>query len=54
MNMETLNNHMTINRLWHKKNKMPKNPRIDQRIEWHIGHQKTALICPYLKNCMKK
>jgi len=29
-----------INVEWHKKNKMPKNPTIEQRIEWHLEHQK--------------
>lgn len=33
---------MKINKEWHEKNKMPKNPTIDQRIEWHLNH---------LKNC---
>lgn len=33
---------MKINKEWHEKNKMPKNPTMDQRIEWHLNH---------LKNC---
>jgi hypothetical protein len=28
-----------INKAWHEKNRMPKNPTIDQRVEWHIAHQ---------------
>ena len=31
-----------INAAWHKANRMPKNPTIEQRIQWHLGH---------LKNC---
>lgn len=31
---------MKINETWHKKHPMPKNPTIDQRIEWHIEHAK--------------
>ncbi|SHF22761.1 hypothetical protein SAMN05443144_106167 [Fodinibius roseus] len=31
---------MKINENWHKKHPMPKNPTIDQRIEWHIEHAK--------------
>lgn len=23
---------------WHKENKMPKNPSLDERIKWAIGH----------------
>jgi len=29
-----------INKEWHLKNKMPKNPTLDQRIAWHVEHQK--------------
>ena len=32
--------HMAINREWHLKNKMPKNATPEQRLRWHIGHQK--------------
>lgn len=31
---------MTINAKWHKQNRMPKNPTIEQRIKWHLEHQK--------------
>ena len=30
---------MAINKEWHLKNKMPKNPSMDQRIQWHTEHQ---------------
>ncbi len=30
----------SINREWHLKNKMPKNPTLEQRIAWHQAHEK--------------
>jgi len=27
-----------INKEWHLKNRMPKNPSHDQRMKWHIEH----------------
>ncbi len=33
---------MKINKEWHEKNKMPKNPSFEQRVSWHLEH---------LKNC---
>lgn len=29
---------MKINKEWHEKNKMPKNPTFDQRVKWHLAH----------------
>ncbi|MEW6723220.1 MAG: hypothetical protein AB1324_08200 [Candidatus Micrarchaeota archaeon] len=31
-----------INRDWHMKNRMPKNPTLEQRLEWHRGHAKNC------------
>jgi len=31
---------MSINKEWHLKNKMPKNPTFEQRVKWHLEHQK--------------
>lgn len=31
---------MPINKGWHKKHKMPKNPSLKQRVRWHEAHQK--------------
>ncbi|MBW7944096.1 hypothetical protein H3C70_01750 [Patescibacteria group bacterium] len=31
---------MTINADWHKSHRMPKNPTLEQRIQWHLEHQK--------------
>lgn len=33
---------MKINKEWHLKNKMPKNPTFEQRVEWHLAHQKNC------------
>jgi hypothetical protein len=47
-----------INREWHLKNKMPKNPSIEQRIHWHQQHIKNCTcrtdIPEKLKQEMKK
>ena len=37
---------MKINKEWHAKNKMPKNPTPDQRIDWHIEHAKNCACWP--------
>ena len=31
---------MAINKEWHEKNKMPRNPTFEQRVRWHLKHQK--------------
>ena len=33
-----------INAIWHRAHPMPKNPTLDQRIEWHLAHA-TACGC---------
>ena len=33
---------MKLNVEWHKNNKMPKNPPIDERIKWHLAHVKNC------------
>ncbi len=35
-----------INKEWHLKNLMPKNPTLDQRITWHLGHVKNCKCRP--------
>lgn len=37
---------MKINKEWHQKNKMPKNPSFDQRVKWHLEHQKHCSCRP--------
>lgn len=47
-----------INVEWHKKHKMPLNPTVEQRIEWHLEHLKHCAcrtdIPPKLMQEMKK
>jgi hypothetical protein len=31
-----------INKEWHLKNRMPKNPTQKERMEWHIEHNKNC------------
>jgi hypothetical protein len=31
-----------INKEWHLKNKMPKNPTLEERVNWHIEHTKNC------------
>jgi len=40
---------MAINKEWHQKNKMPKNPTFDQRAKWHLVHQKNCSCWPVPK-----
>ncbi len=37
---------MKINKEWHLKNKMPKNPTFDERVKWHLAHQKKCSCRP--------
>jgi hypothetical protein len=48
---------MNINKEWHVAHPMPKNPSIEQRIEWHVEHRKNCAcrdIPPKLKVEIKK
>ena len=31
-----------INKEWHEKNRMPKNPTLDQRVTWHVDHTRNC------------
>jgi hypothetical protein len=33
---------MNINKEWHLKNKMPANATDEQRLKWHLAHQKNC------------
>ncbi len=33
---------MAINKEWHLKNKMPKNAKFEERVKWHLAHQKNC------------
>lgn len=37
---------MAINKEWHLKNKMPKNAKLEERINWHLEHQKKCHCRP--------
>ncbi|HJW29847.1 MAG TPA: hypothetical protein VJ508_11480 [Saprospiraceae bacterium] len=48
---------MKINKEWHLKHKMPKNPTLDQRIAWHAEHQihcQCRKLTPKLAEEMRK
>ncbi|MBX7151419.1 hypothetical protein K1X84_07250 [bacterium] len=48
---------MKINAEWHQKNRMPKNATLQQRVEWHLAHQKNCSCRPIpekLAQTMKK
>ena len=40
---------MVINKEWHKKNKMPKNPSFEERVDWHKEHLKNCGCMPIPK-----
>jgi hypothetical protein len=44
---------MKINKEWHLKNKMPKNPTLDERIKWHLEHQKNCTCRPIPEKLLK-
>jgi hypothetical protein len=33
---------MKFNKEWHLAHKMPKNPTLDMRIQWHLDHKKNC------------
>lgn len=37
---------MEINREWHLKNRMPTNPSFEERVQWHLEHQKNCSCRP--------
>jgi len=37
---------MKINAEWHKLNRMPKNPTLDERVVWHVSHAKNCSCRP--------
>ena len=45
---------MTINKAWHLKNKMPKNPSFEKRAEWHIEHSKNCACRPMSDKLLKE
>ena len=48
---------MKINATWHKNHRMPKNPTLNQRIQWHQEHVNHCICRPIpqkLQELMKK
>jgi hypothetical protein len=45
---------MAINREWHEKHKMPKNPTVGQRLQWHIEHSKHCDCRPLSKTLVSE
>jgi hypothetical protein len=43
-----------INVEWHLSHKMPKNPKLEQRIEWHKEHAKNCSCRPNVEEFIKK
>jgi hypothetical protein len=35
-----------VNAEWHRTHRMPKNPTMDERIKWHIEHEKYCRCRP--------
>ena len=42
-----------INKEWHLKNKMPKNPTLNQKIQWHVDHARECGCRPVPPNLEK-
>ena len=45
---------MEINVEWHNKNKMPKNPSLEQREKWHKEHAKNCQCRPLTEKLIKE
>ena len=45
---------MKINAEWHRKNKMSKNPTLDERIKWHLDHSKNCSCRPLTGKILKE
>lgn len=45
---------MKINKEWHLQNKMNKNPTFEQRVKWHLEHQKNCPCRPIPEKLLKK
>jgi len=44
---------MNINAEWHKANRMPQNPTLEERINWHIDHAKNCQCRPMPEKLLK-
>lgn len=45
---------MKINKEWHLKNVMPKNPTLQQRILWHLAHKENCNCRPIPKSLISE
>jgi len=45
---------MKINKEWHLKNKMPKNPTAEERLKWHLAHAKNCSCRKLTKETLDK
>ena len=45
---------MALNAEWHRKNRMPKNPTLEERIRWHIEHAKNCSCRPMHEKLAKE
>jgi hypothetical protein len=43
-----------VNKEWHEKNKMPKNPSHEQKMNWHIDHSKNCSCYPISEKLQKE
>jgi hypothetical protein len=43
-----------INKEWHLAHLMPKNPTLDQRVEWHIAHARVCTCRSKLPGSVEK
>lgn len=45
---------MSINKIWHQKHKMPKNPSEKERMKWHKEHVKHCGCRPFPESLKRK
>lgn len=45
---------MKINKEWHEKHKMPKNPTFEEKLKWHKEHAKNCGCRPIPKSILSK
>lgn len=43
---------MSINKKWHEKNVMPRKATFEQRVKWHLAHQKNCTCRPIPEKLM--
>ena len=42
-----------MNKTWHAKNRMPKNPTLKQRVDWHRRHRRVCACREIPKSLLK-